>query len=425
MRQQRRGAPKRSMYKKKASVRGRKPVYRRRQPVRQQSKGGPKRQTMQASLGGLTLTRFVSARKPNAVASHIKKVGQPNFINITYPGVISGAGGTQAYSAWYLNAGNDLRRIWASIQGASTFTNNTTKAEYPAAADASGTPLNASFRYVLETAQSLLHFANTSGTPINVELYDIAASRDSPQLPLDFLGGAVVDQSGSSIGRFTGAQNNMLSPDLAWFYGMKNEGSSASGFVNAYSTAADISPNNLGATPYQSKLFKDYFKVVRKTNISLPIGGQHKHHVDLKPNAVIDNDMMSQNSVYKGLSFFTLVVASGVPVVKCPDANADHVFANPLGDATTSQVSISVIQQVKYKWTWVEDSRENIYRANYINQANPYGAQSVQPAMNIVVNADSKAQVAEYDSVSGAGVATLLPNVCTRLDAKGVDCGCE
>lgn len=384
----------------RAGVRGRKSVVRRRQSVRQQSKGLPKRQLIQANLGGCSLTRFTSSRRPLGVAKHIKRVGQPNFINITYPGVMYGPGGVQQFGSWYLNCGNDLRRIWASIQSQFVATNPTTNAERVGVA--TGDPTNASFRYVLETAVSMLNLANTSGTPVNVELYDIVAKRDLPQVGLDMSGNFIL----GGIGRPTPGQTKFLTPDTAWQYGMANEASVATGFQYLADTTVD--PTNLGATPYQSKLFKDYFKVVRKSNLTLPIGGQHKHYVDLKPNAVIDNDMMTQNSVFKGLSFFTMVVASGVPVIACPDTNLDHNLRNPLGDANTSAVSVSIIQQVKYKWTWVEDSRENIYRANYINKDN-VGWESTQPALTKIYHAEVPGA-----QVNAEGTFTCQPSECTR-----------
>lgn len=387
----------------RAGVRGRKSVVRRRQSVRQQSKGLPKRSLIQANLGGLSLTRFKATHRPNAVAAHIKKTGQPNQINITYPGLLYGPGGQQQYSSWYLNCGNDLRRIWASIQSRFVATNPGTTAEY--VDDAAGNIPNASFRYVLETATSMLHMANTSGTPVNVELYDVVAKRDCPQLGLDIAGNLIP----KGTGKPTPGETKFLTPDTAWLIGMANEASTASGFGVAGDTdVVNVNPVNLGATPYQSKLFKDYFKVVRKTNLSLPIGGQHKHFVDLKPNAIIDNDMMSQNSVYKGLSFFTLVVASGVPVIACPSSDITQPLRNPLGDANTSAVSVSIIQQVKYKWTWVEDSRENIYRANYINQLNS-GWESTQPAMTKIYNAEVPAAM-----VASTGIPVCQPSECTR-----------
>lgn len=397
----------------KRVVRGRKSVGRRRQSVRQQSKGQPKRQLMQSSLGGMTMTRFVAARKPVGVAASIKRVGQPNFINITYPGPVTSSAGQQGVAAWYLNAGNDLRRIWASIQSDFVKRNTTSGAEY--VTDKDNQTVNPTFRYVLETATSLLNIANTTGTPVNMELYDIVAKRDSPQVPTDF-GGAPA----TGGGKF-GQSTLILDPAVAWKVGMANERSTATGFETAAVDLADAS--NLGATPYQSKLFKDYFKVVRKSNITLPIGGQHKHYVDLKPNAVIDNDMLQQNQVYKGLSFFTLIVVSGVPTIACPSAVIDQPLRNPAGDVNTSAVSVSIIQQVRYKWTWVEDSRENIYRASYINTLNG-NFQSIQPSLTKIVNCEVPISMADENT----GLNVFLPSGCTRLDASGnllKDCGCD
>lgn len=384
----------------KPSVRGRKPVGRGRKYAKKA--GMPKRQLIQSNLGGLSMTRFTASARPNGVARTIKRVGQSNFINVTYPGVSKCVAGKQGVSTWYLNAGNDLRRIWASIQGLYVAKNVPTGAEFAETSPPSTVP-NASFRYVLESAISMLNIANTCGTPINMELYDCVSKRDSPQLPLDFQGNLPFQNPGSFQG------TNILDPGTAWSLGMKNEAAQATGFSDkGVVTVADF--NDLGSTPYQSKLFKDYFKVVRKTNVSLPIGGQHKHFVDLKPNFVVDNDLLQQNNAFKGVSFFTIVVISGVPVIACP--GTENPLANPIGDVTTSATTVSIIQSVRYKWTWSEDSRENIYRASYINP-DATGHQSVQPAMNKVFNANSlDLQLASYDGTSG--VYTSLPSDCTR-----------
>lgn len=392
---------------RKGAPRGRKMLGRRRQYAKGAKRSFPKRQIIQSSLGGLTMTRFTASRAPTGVAKHIKKVGAPNFVNITYPGTITEAGGFQAISSWYLSAGNDLRRIWTTTQGLYTRSNPSTYAEY--AADISGnTKYNASFRIVLESAVSQLNIANTTGTPVNMELYDVVAKRDSGQLPTNFNGSILT--GGGKYGQGT----LLLDPVTAWSVGMTNTSLPATGF-DAAALVDDLglaSPGNLGATPYQSKLFKDYFKVVRKTNVSLPIGGQHKHYVDLRPNMVFDNDMLQQNNVFKGVSHFTLVVASGVPVVKCVQS-APGPLSQPNGDSTTSAVSLSVIQQVRYKWTWVEDSREHVYRANYINGLNTAGAQSVQPAFVKVDNADglNGGQVVGYST----NIYPELPSECTRV----------
>lgn len=383
-------------------------IGRRRQPGKVAKHGLPKRQTLQSSLGGLTMTRFIAARRPTSQVMVLKKAGSPNYVNITYPGIVATPGGTQGYGAWYLNAGNDLRRIWASIQNQYILKNPNTSAEASSTAPALGTPpaipvTNATFRVVLESAMSVLNLANTSGTPVNVELYDIVSKRDSAQLPLDISGNLAI--GGGKFGQNT----LILDPAVAWYYGMLNQTASNTGFQNDGAVYEKNDPTNLGATPYQSKLFKDYFKVTRKTNVSLPIGGQHKHCVDLKPNVLFDNDMLAQSNVFKGVTYFTLVVVSGIPVVKCPDTILTDPLRNANGDSTTSAVSVSVIQQVKYKYTWVEDTRENVIRANYINNKNLGAAQTTQPAMTKVTWADVPVQ-----QVTSEGYFVCQPSECTR-----------
>lgn len=386
----RRGAakPRRAMVGRKS-----KPMPRKRTAKRS---AGPKRQLIQANLGGLSMTRFGLSRSVTPQLSAIKKVGQPNFTNIQYSWNFGSSAGKQGISEAFLNHRNDLMRIWASIQNQTIGINPVTLVRYPQD-DATKRVTNASWRLALESASQTLHFANTGSTPVNVELYDVVCSKHVPLTALDLSGN--LEQAGG--------YNLVMTPIVAWQNGYLNEFRDSTGFKDAYTLNSNI--DNLGAVPTSSELFRRYYKIVRRTALSLPIGGQHKHVVDLKSNYIINNNLFSQNGLFQGLSYTTLMVVSGVPVVGCP---GEGQFAAPV---LTSQTSVSCVQAVKYKWTWTADQQVNTYNANYMPQSS-VGAQSIQPAFTKVYDADSS--FAKIPAGNGGGATTYLytdlPSECTR-----------
>lgn len=360
-------------------------------------KSVPKRQLIQANLGGISTTRFVSSRRPNAVVSTIKKSGAPNYINVSYPWHMKSELGQQGVSCAFIASRGDLLKIWASIQGQQTYRNadNIWYAGEPT----TKTITNPGFRYALESVNQLLYFANTGATPINVELYDIAVKRNGPL--------SIYDVSGNN----TPGASSDFNPLIAWAQsvdgslGQASEALNATGFKDAlFYNSTDVEYQNLGATPYNSKLFQRYFKVVRKTNLSLPIGGQHKHIVDLKSNYLVDNFELGQSSALAGLTMFTMIVASGVPVVACPPVGS----ANP--DVSVSATSLSVVQTLKYKYAWTQDTSPSTYVASYVQQVNT-GMTSVQPAMVKVYDAGNS--TATYIDNSAPQYVNL-PSECTR-----------
>lgn len=107
----------------------------------------------------------------------------------------------------------------------------------------------------------------------------------------------------------------LLNPSTAWYQGDLDTSSSG-----AYL--------RLGATPFQTELFNQFYEVKQVTDVVLAAGGTHVHHALLHPNKII-SAAHAQYAPYafQRLSYFTMVELHGSP-------------ANDTG--TQSQVSIGV-----------------------------------------------------------------------------------
>lgn len=356
-------------------------------------KRSPSKQLIQANLGGLSMTSYASARRPSPIIRTMKKAGSPNYTNLQYSWAFGSSAGQQSVSEAFLNNREDLARIWASIQGQIMATNPTSKLQVPV--DSTGNPANATFRVALESAQHTLHFANTGSTPVNVTLYDVVCSKHVPLIYHD-LSGSPVSSAGQPL---------TMTPVVSWAEGYNNQYLAGSAYKPLQVIGSTIA--NLGVIPTESEFFRRYYKVVKKTTLSLPIGGQHKHLVGLKSNYIVNNNLFSQNGQFAGLSYTTLMVVSGVPVVACP------LSASLPPQATTSQTSVSCVQTVKYKWTWVRDSETNVYNANYL-PSGAIEAQSIQPSFTKVYDADSSFARISLGGSPQTFQYTDLPSECTR-----------
>lgn len=92
--------------------------------------------------------------------------------------------------------------------------------------------------------------------------------------------------------------------------------------------SASVNYASLGATPFQSELFNQYFKVAQVTNVVLCAGGTHVHKVRLNPKKIVSNSYATYTPYgFKDLTYFCMV----------------EVHGSPANDTTTqTQVSVGI-----------------------------------------------------------------------------------
>lgn len=131
-----------------------------------------------------------------------------------------------------------------------------------------------------------------------------------------------------------------------------------------------------GASPFDSQLFKDYFKVAKRTKVMLSQGASHRHFIHLKPNKVIlDSEVKTQTGgtigALAGLTMFTMVVVQGLP----------QTLGDGSNQATISGGELAVVQQQRYKYTWSQD----------ISVTGTYNDNLATPATTSLINIGSGA----------------------------------
>lgn len=76
-----------------------------------------------------------------------------------------------------------------------------------------------------------------------------------------------------------------------------------------------VDGTTLGVTPYKSQYFNQFWRIAKVTTVILDPGATHIHYVKARVNRVIRNEYLGQTpALYlRGLTYYTLVVAHGVP----------------------------------------------------------------------------------------------------------------
>lgn len=289
--------------------------------------------TIQASGGVVTSSSFrmIKRGKTDPRVTAIKRVGSPNIYVNQVPKTIITSAGFLNYWSMFHQYNTDLRNIRQLINSSSA----------------------APIRYVLENYMNEMTMTNTTNASCEVEIYDLTLKKD---LLVQFA--------------YEEAANTYVvngSPEAYWEVGTRL----MSGQADA------VSPPNstvLGASPFDSQLFKDYFKVQKRTRVMLSQGASHRHFVTLNVNKVIDDAFVqtSQQIIgHKGITVYTMLVVRGFPQTT---GNVEDP-----GVSTTCPCQLAIVNQQRYKYTWSAD----------LSNTGNYYDQLTSPATTAVLNIGS------------------------------------
>lgn len=215
------------------------------------------------------------------------------------------------------------------------------------------------FRYVLDSVIGSISMANATTAPVELDIYDIVLKRDLP-LTLNIWQNAQGYTAGAAP-----------YPDVIWKYFIAmNNG------LPGTTPIANSAAKNIGASPFDCTVFKDYFKVKKRTHVMLSQGGVHRHQVVQRPNKLLDSTLFNQNNPLapdinrslggiQGLTTYVMVVQRGFPVSDAESAPT----------VTTSLGSVCYVQEYRYKYTWVADNVYSTYNGDSLTS--PVSAQVI------------------------------------------------
>lgn len=142
-------------------------------------------------------------------------------------------------------------------------------------------------------------------------------------------------------------QSNLVDPATAFKNSLADEGAS-----NANWAA-------VGATPFSSDLFTQFYKILKMTHVILGAGQFHTHRVHFGLNRQFDAEQLqyTPNGI-KGATCFTCVMAYGCPY-------NDSVTKTSV---STGQVTLDFVSKKQYSYTWTQDNDTNFYLTNNLTQ---------------------------------------------------------
>jgi len=194
-------------------------------------------------------------------------------------------------------------------------------------------------------------FQNPSSGTLIYDIYDIVAKKDIPQ---------------STV---TTGFHNVYDPVSAWQSGMINQDTGP--VVTNYPDPI----NYLGAKPSDSQLFKDYYRVIKKTSLVLQQNATHVHKVTLKIDRNFDLNLIGTQVQYlnglAGFTHYTMVVMRGMPTA-CAGAP-------PALDTTTVPPSMRWVVSENYQFSYVQAQGAEWY-GNYYT---PFVANSAINALQL------------------------------------------
>lgn len=192
--------------------------------------------------------------------------------------------------------------------------------------DLSGNQQSGTKRLVVKSHELDFVMTNNTNATLELEIYDIVLRKDLP---------------GTNYTTSNGLVYNLPpSPDGYWAQGTLASEGRATTFTPPPSQL-------LGVQPYDSQFFKDYFKVMQKRTIHLPLGAGHRHQVKLSPNEMITQATATSSTIvgWKGLSVYQMFVLRGFPLT---DTSANEV--------TTSSGNLSIVSSQRTRYCFVADT---------------------------------------------------------------------
>lgn len=187
-------------------------------------------------------------------------------------------------------------------------------------------PKNVPYQYVISRIHTEYLLTNNTKGTIYCDVYDVIRKRDANNS----------DASGGTA-----------DPCKAWFQGVYNQDTMGT-------ATADLSGSLVLQTlPTDSRLFKDWFKVVQRNKVGLLPGATHRHQVFLRPNKLMDSNLISSvDGDMAGCTVYTMFVIVGQPAV---------VYDGDDRVVTTANGALDIVQSNRYTYTWILNNEQSYF----------------------------------------------------------------
>lgn len=262
------------------------------------------KRVVKGALGGqASFSQWNASNRASPRVAAMKKVGAANYYVTNEAAQLVCLEGFQEVGAWAFQNTVDLKAIAINVP-----------------AGAGIVPR----QFVLQSCKAEYMITNSTLATMYIDIYDVVRRRDA-DLSID-----------------VSTQN----PREAWVKGVFDETAGAD----------PLAYRNINSLPTDSRLLKDYFKIVQRSHIGLAQGATHKHHVRLQSNKLIDTALLNSKEDTEdlaGLAVYTMICVYGQPASIKPEVGPATV--------TTATGALDIVKAVRYKYTWIQDTANNFY----------------------------------------------------------------
>jgi len=291
----------------------------------------------------------------NKKAALLREIGQTYIAVSQNTDQLVAQGGFQNYKFFNVMGAASLRAIATSIP----FAGPSLQQQPSVAGMQNFGNLQALRNFVYEGCYGELLLTNATNHAVEVTIYEILCRRDE-----DVSGNALTYNWRDTV--TAGTVNEIAATTAFWKYptGAMELGM-ALGNNSLNNTTATVYPTNVGnadmnlvgSNPKDSKVFRDWYKIVKQVDVQMPLGATHRHRYSYRVNKIMDQSVYNDTNVYslKGFTRYIMYRVKGYP--------ANYVKDTPGGQqVTTAPCLINSVITTRVKYTSVQSNQSILYQ---------------------------------------------------------------
>lgn len=148
--------------------------------------------------------------------------------------------------------------------------------------------------------------------------------------------------------------------------------------ANTSGSATTVASSNLGAMPFSSQMFCQYWKIQKVTRVIMGQGTCHIHRFKYSLARKLDNSFIVDTTTIGGLTYYAMVVIKGLPY------NDITTKAN----VASGTCAVDFVADLKYNYNFIEANQQHI---QYYNGQATIIAESVMDVGSGEAEADAQA----------------------------------
>lgn len=198
-------------------------------------------------------------------------------------------------------------------------------------------------RFCLDSYKSTMEITNTTTGTVEFEIMEIVGKRD--------ISGFNFSKNGQT---YTGGPY----PDVYW----------GQGACQALGLPGSTNPPPVafpGSTPYDTPLFKQFFKIVKRVKVILTQGGCHRHVMAYQPNKIIEQNLLDMSNFgIRGITRWTMIVQRGMPTIITDSGDP------PASYSTLMPSNLSIVHSQRFRYQWLLDNTTNQFQEGALQTFN-------------------------------------------------------